>query len=40
MTSLSNGLQMLNTPPVLQPTYRGMVLVVAVLADVYFKKNK
>lgn len=40
MTSLSTGLQMLDTPPALQPIVKGVVLVVAVLADVYFKKNK
>lgn len=40
MTSLSTGLQMLDTPPALQPIVKGIVLVVAVLADVYFKKNK
>lgn len=40
MTSLSTGLQMLDTPPALQPIVKGIVLVVAVLADVHFKKNK
>lgn len=40
MASLSTGLQMLDTPPALQPIVKGIVLVVAVLADVYFKKNK
>ncbi len=39
MTSLSTGLQMLDTPPALQPIVKGIVLVVAVLADVYFKKS-
>lgn len=40
MTSLTTGLQMLNTAPALQPILKGTVLVLAVFADMYFKKNK
>lgn len=39
MTSLSTGLQMLNVAPAWQYLLKGMVLVLAVYADVYFKKK-
>ena len=34
------GLQMLNVPPAWQYLVKGAVLVLAVYADVYFKKNR
>ncbi len=40
MTSLSTGLQMLNVAPAWQYLLKGLVLVVAVYADVSFKKNR
>jgi len=40
MTSLSNGLQILNVQPAWQYVLKGIVLVLAVYADVYFKKNR
>jgi D-xylose transport system permease protein len=40
MTSLTSGLQMLNTAPALQPILKGAVLVLAVFADMYFKRNR
>jgi D-xylose transport system permease protein len=40
MASLTTGLQMLNVPPAWQYVVKGAVLVVAVYADVYFKKNR
>jgi D-xylose transport system permease protein len=40
MTSLTNGLQMLNVAPAWQYVVKGVVLILAVLADVYFKKNR
>jgi D-xylose transport system permease protein len=39
MASLSTGLQMLNAPPAATYVIKGVVLVVAVLLDVYFKKK-
>ncbi|MEJ2211530.1 MAG: sugar ABC transporter permease [Anaerolineae bacterium] len=39
MSSLSNGLQLLNVAPAWQYFLRGIVLVLAVLADVAFKKK-
>lgn len=39
MTSLNTGLQMLNVAPAWQYVVKGMVLILAVMADVYFKKN-
>jgi D-xylose transport system permease protein len=39
MTSLTTGLQMMNVAPAWQYVVRGLVLILAVLADVYFKKN-
>jgi D-xylose transport system permease protein len=39
-TSLSNGLQILNVQPAWQYVLKGIVLVLAVYADVYFKKNR
>lgn len=39
MTSLNTGLQMLNVAPAWQYVLRGFVLVLAVIIDVYFKKN-
>lgn len=40
MSSLTTGLQMLNVAPAWQYLVKGGVLVVAVYADVYFKKNR
>lgn len=40
MSSLTTGLQMLNVQPAWQYLLKGIVLVVAVYADVYFKKNR
>jgi D-xylose transport system permease protein len=40
MASLSTGLQMLNAPPATTYVAKGIVLVVAVILDVYFKKDK
>jgi D-xylose transport system permease protein len=40
MASLTTGLQMLNVPPAWQYLVKGIVLVLAVFADVYFKKNR
>ncbi len=39
MASLNTGLQMMNVSPALQYVLRGLVLVLAVIIDVYFKKN-
>jgi D-xylose transport system permease protein len=39
MASLNTGLQMMNVSPALQYVLRGFVLVLAVVIDVYFKKN-
>jgi D-xylose transport system permease protein len=39
-TSLTSGLQMMNTAPALQPILKGAVLVLAVFADMYFKRNR
>ena len=40
MATLSNGLQILDTPPAWQPIVKGVVLVLAVLIDVYFRKSR
>lgn len=40
MSSLTTGLQMLNVAPAWQYLLKGMVLVLAVFGDVYFKKNR
>jgi D-xylose transport system permease protein len=40
MSSLTNGLQMMNVQPAWQYLLKGLVLILAVYADVYFKKNK
>ena len=40
MASLTTGLQMLNAPAASTYVIKGMVLVVAVVADMYFKRNK
>jgi len=40
MASLTNGLQMLNVPAAYQYLVKGAVLILAVFADVYFKKNR
>ena len=40
MASLTNGLQIMNVPSSWQYVLNGAVLVVAVLADVYLKKNR
>lgn len=40
MASLTTGLQMLNAPPATTYVVRGVVLVVAVILDVYFKKER
>ena len=39
MTSLNTGLQMMNVAPAWQYVLRGLVLVLAVIVDVYFKKS-
>ncbi len=39
MTSLNTGLQMLNVAPAWQYVVKGMVLILAVVVDVYFKKS-
>jgi len=40
IASLSTGLQMMNVAPAWQYVVKAVVLVLAVLADVYFKKNR
>jgi D-xylose transport system permease protein len=40
MASLTSGLQMMNVPAAWQYVLKGIVLVVAVYADVYLKKNR
>ncbi|MBI9050454.1 MAG: sugar ABC transporter permease [Anaerolineaceae bacterium] len=40
MTSLTNGLQIMNVQPAWQYLVKGAVLVLAVYVDVYFKKNR
>lgn len=40
IASLSTGLQMMNVVPAWQYVLKAVVLVLAVLADVYFKKNR
>ena len=40
MASLTTGLQMLNAPPATTYVVRGVVLVLAVVLDMYFKKDK
>ncbi len=40
MTSLGTGLQILNVPAAWQYLVKGVVLVLAVFADVYFKKKR
>ena len=40
MTSLTNGLQIMNVAPAWQYVLKGAVLVLAVYSDVYFKKNR
>ncbi|MEW5957699.1 MAG: sugar ABC transporter permease, partial [Chloroflexota bacterium] len=40
MSSLSNGLQLLNVQPSWQYLLKGIVLVLAVYGDVTFKKNR
>ena len=40
MSSLSTGLQMMNVAPAWQYVLKGLVLVLAVFADVYFKRNR
>lgn len=40
MSSLTTGLQMLNVQPAWQYVVKGAVLVLAVYADVYFKRNR
>lgn len=39
MTSLNTGLQMLNVAPAWQYVVKGLVLILAVVVDVYFKKS-
>ncbi len=39
MASLTNGLQILNVPSAWQYVLKGLVLIVAVYADVYFKRT-
>jgi D-xylose transport system permease protein len=38
-TSLTTGLQMMNVAPAWQYVIKGFVLILAVMADVYFKKS-
>jgi len=40
MSSLTNGLQLLNVQPAWQYIVKGAILVAAVYVDVYFKKNR
>jgi D-xylose transport system permease protein len=40
MASLTSGLQMMNIQPAWQYVVKGMVLIMAVYTDVYFKKNR
>ena len=40
MSSLTTGLQMMNVAPAWQYVLKGIVLVLAVFADVYFKKSR
>jgi D-xylose transport system permease protein len=40
MASLTNGLQILNVQPAWQYLLKGIVLVLAVYADVQLKKNR
>jgi D-xylose transport system permease protein len=40
IASLTNGLQMMNVPPAWQYLLKGIVLVIAVFADVQLKKNR
>jgi D-xylose transport system permease protein len=40
MASLTTGLQILNVPPAYQYVLKGVVLILAVYADVYFKKSR
>jgi D-xylose transport system permease protein len=40
MTSLINGLQIMNVPAAWQYVLQGVVLVIAVLGDVYLKRNR
>jgi D-xylose transport system permease protein len=40
MASLSTGLQMVNAPPAITYVAKGVVLVLAVLLDVYFKRDR
>jgi D-xylose transport system permease protein len=40
MASLTNGLQMMNVQPAWQYLLKGLVLVLAVYADVYLKKKR
>ena len=40
MSSLTSGLQMMNVQPAWQYLLKGIVLVLAVYADVYFKRNR
>jgi len=40
MASLTNGLQLMNVPAAFQYVLTGLVLILAVFVDVYFKKNR
>jgi D-xylose transport system permease protein len=40
IASLSTGLQMMNVAPAWQYVVKAIVLVLAVLVDVYFKKSR
>jgi ABC-type xylose transport system permease subunit len=40
MASMTNGLQIMNVPSSWQYVLKGVVLVIAVYADVYFKRNR
>jgi D-xylose transport system permease protein len=40
MASITNGLQIMNVPPAWQYVVKGVVLVLAVMGDVYFKRKR
>jgi D-xylose transport system permease protein len=40
MASITNGLQLMNIGPAWQYMVKGIILIIAVFADVYFNKNR
>jgi D-xylose transport system permease protein len=40
MASITNGLQLMNIGPSWQYMVKGVILIIAVFADVYFNKNR